>query len=683
MSTAFTTNRLAVFSMMKNEADIIGDFLDQVLELFDVIYICDHESRDGTYEMCQQIAAKDDRVHLYRLRSSGYPQAQVTTWFTHEIFRREQPEWLFLLDTDEFLPFNSRAEFRAALSGVQPGKCLSMRWRNLVPADLAEWRGLSAATFLEASRGGPFPKVVIHRAVAEQLADKLTVFQGNHGTGLDEKRPAETQDAPFNLFHLPYRSLQQAEQKLLLGNLAYYNDAWRRIGKGFHWVRMADEYYVSSADKRAALVREQVLHYSWPTKGQAGTNGASFEACPHQFRFPKGCDRSMLERGGQLTPALILWREVERRMATEADTASPAMTANDFAITDSEGGIVKIAANGAELSGTCSSVGNAATEAGNVVADGVPPGATNTSVADASTAPTPIQLRVFHSEAATQLALLKQVFAWMNTPPRAIPISAWNGHLAFLHALIGLARPRRIVELGVDRGCSFFAMCDACQAHEIDAEVIGVDHFVGDPHAGDHGGDALFEELTSRALAYPMARLIRADFNSARQRVPDGVVDLLHIDGYHTLEAVSADFSTWFSSLSDRGICMFHDIGVRERNFGVYLLWDELKSKWPSIEFTHSFGLGVLFVGQNQPQPVKDFLEIWNASELVREAIRSAAELFASTFPARLQALDAEKEIWRRAFEVEALHKSLSWRVTAPLRFAADFVQRLRKGRET
>ena len=111
MSRISTTYRTAVFSMIKNEGDIIGDFLDQTLELFDFIYILDHESRDGTYEVCQQVAAKNDRVCLYRLASSGYPQSQVTTWFTHEIFRRNQPEWLFLLDTDEFLPFNSKKEF--------------------------------------------------------------------------------------------------------------------------------------------------------------------------------------------------------------------------------------------------------------------------------------------------------------------------------------------------------------------------------------------------------------------------------------------------------------------------------------------------------------------------------------------------------------------------------------------
>ncbi len=122
---------------------------------------------------------------------------------------------------------------------------------------------------------------------------------------------------------------------------------------------------------------------------------------------------------------------------------------------------------------------------------------------------------------------------------------------------------------------------------------------------------------------------------------------------------------------------------MRERDFGVYLLWEDLKSKWPSIEFPHSFGLGILFVGPDQPPAVKEFLSIWNSSELLRESLRSAAELFASTFPARLQAVESERELWRVGLERKTFLHSLSWRVTAPLRFAGQIVQRMRRGRSS
>ena len=705
MSRISTTDRTAVFSMIKNEGDIIGDFLDQTLELFDFIYILDHESRDGTYEVCQQVAAKNDRVCLYRLTSSGYPQAQVTTWFTHEIFRRNQPEWLFLLDADEFLPFNSKKEFQMALGKLHQGKCLSMMWHNIIPDDLDEWKGLSAMTFLEASKRGPFPKVAIHRTVMDTIGEKLTVGQGNHVVGIDENHPAEVQDSRFFLYHIPYRSIKQAEQKLLLGNLAYYNDPSRRLGRGFHWVQMTDEYYVS-VDTRQAALREQVLSYSQPEKEHSTQNKESFKPCPHRFSFPKACDRSILERSRHLTSALLLWREVERLMATRGEMNNNCSITEDYIISDAEGRIMKISSKKGGLGphGGENMPPNNKDESFNTqqaTGDITPEkhlkaqGATIPNTGDALPI---IDTSNSLAKDASRIELLKQVYGWMNIPPSSMQlISAWTGHLAFLNALIGLARPLHIVELGVDKGCSFLAMCDACRYHGLDTELIGVDTWAGDPHAKvniltkqvlddiAYNGSATYENLTNRCwLKYPMARLIRTDFTTARERVPDGTIDILHIDGYHTFEAVSHDFTTWFSSLSDRGICMFHDITVQESDFGVYLLWEELKKKWPSIEFKHCFGLGILFVGEKQPPAVKKFLSIWNSSELVRESLRSAAELFSSTFPARLQALDSEKELVRLQQSIIKINLS---ETNALLRFArwiatkSRFASRIAKSR--
>jgi hypothetical protein len=292
------------------------------------------------------------------------------------------------------------------------------------------------------------------------------------------------------------------------------------------------------------------------------------------------------------------------------------------------------------------------------------------------------------SAVAAERALLRTVLFWMDQPPRRIVASAWNGHLGFVNALVGLARPARVVELGVHVGGSFIAICDACVRHEVAAEVIGVDTWLGDPHLGKGDNETVYEGL--RALAareWPFARLVRQDFDAARRDVPDGSVDLLHIDGYHTLEAVSGDFSRWFSALSPRGICLFHDIAVHERNFGVHQLWGELRGRWPSIEFYHSSGLGVLFVGCDHREEVRAFLALWSGSPLAREAVRTAAELFADSFPmrtaeARQRVRDLENSVveYRRqtaqleaaAAQLESVTHSRIWRWSAPLRAFLD-----------
>ena len=120
------STRLVLFSMVKNKYDTIEDFLDQALELFDVVYLLDHESRDGTWELLESVASRTPRLRLFRLHAESYPQSEVATWFCGEIFVRERPDWLFFLDCDEFLPFNRAAELRAALAAERDADLLHL-----------------------------------------------------------------------------------------------------------------------------------------------------------------------------------------------------------------------------------------------------------------------------------------------------------------------------------------------------------------------------------------------------------------------------------------------------------------------------------------------------------------------------------------------------------------------------
>ncbi len=197
------------------------------------------------------------------------------------------------------------------------------------------------------------------------------------------------------------------------------------------------------------------------------------------------------------------------------------------------------------------------------------------------------------------------VNASLTMVPEDVLPSAWVGHLPFSFWLIEEARPDVLVELGTHNGTSFLAFCQAIKARGTRTKAFAVDTWQGDEHAG-HYGDEVHDRLQRvvQAKYAGFAQLMRMLFDDAMPYFSDGSVDLLHIDGLHTYDAVKHDFDTWLPKMSRRGVIIFHDTMVREREFGVWQLWEELRGRYPSFEFKHTHGLGVLLVGDQPPAPL-------------------------------------------------------------------------------
>ncbi len=189
--------------------------------------------------------------------------------------------------------------------------------------------------------------------------------------------------------------------------------------------------------------------------------------------------------------------------------------------------------------------------------------------------------------------------------------SAWYGHVPFAHWLVASARPRSIVELGTHAGVSYVAFCEAVHRAGLDTRCAAVDTWEGDAHAGFYG-EEVFRDLAAfhDARYRSFSNLLRMSFDAALDAVPDGSVDLLHIDGRHGYDDVRHDFESWQPKLSARATVLLHDTNVRDRDFGVWRFWRELAAGLPHFEFLHESGLGVLAVGIDAPEPVRALCDI-------------------------------------------------------------------------
>jgi hypothetical protein len=242
--------------------------------------------------------------------------------------------------------------------------------------------------------------------------------------------------------------------------------------------------------------------------------------------------------------------------------------------------------------------------------------------------------------------------------------SAWWGHVPFAHWLVTALRPGLIVELGTHHGVSFSSFCEAMQRGHIVGRCFAIDTWKGDKHTGFYD-DTVFQNLfgfiQSRYASF--AELVRLSFDEALPGFDEGSIDLLHIDGLHTYEAVKSDFENWLPKLSDRAVVLFHDTNVRQDDFGVWKLWDEVRQRYPSFEFLHGHGLGVAAVGKNVPKPIVKLSEM-------EEAKRTVIQARFAQLGARWIAADS-------ADQLSAMYRSTSWRLTKPLRAIKNLGRRL------
>ncbi|WP_123809389.1 class I SAM-dependent methyltransferase [Kyrpidia tusciae] len=306
-------------------------------------------------------------------------------------------------------------------------------------------------------------------------------------------------------------------------------------------------------------------------------------------------------------------------------------------------------------------------------------------------------------------------------PDRLTGATPWHGHIPFAFWLVRQLRPKIIVELGVHAGNSYCAFCQAVERLNMSSACFGVDTWQGDEHGGFYD-ESVFNEL--KQYHDPrfghFSSLLRMTFDEAVELFDDGTVDLLHIDGLHTYEASKHDFEHWKRKLSNRAIVLFHDIEVRDRGFGVWRLWNELQSQYPTFAFSHSYGLGVLQYGSDIPTTVSSLMTsddnqrmavqthfqtlgervnlLWQVRELsdrltmankdlqstdrlldqaraIESQLRAENEQLKTDVNRLTSELGAEIDQLKRT--VQIYETSTSWRITRPARSMSRVIRRL------
>jgi methyltransferase family protein/putative capsular polysaccharide synthesis protein len=246
-------------------------------------------------------------------------------------------------------------------------------------------------------------------------------------------------------------------------------------------------------------------------------------------------------------------------------------------------------------------------------------------------------------------------------PLRLDHTSAWVEHIPFGMFMVDILRPKVLVELGTDTGVSYSAFCQAVQQLGLHTRCYAVDTWAGDAQAGLYGPDIFANLRSHHNLLYgEFSRLVQSTFDEAVNFFADASVDLLHIDGLHTYEAVKHDFETWLPKLSQHAVVLVHDTNVRERDFGVWKLWAELQQKYPHLEFLHGHGLGVVYIGEKLFGPLE---QLFSGSEDEKRQIREFFFFLGSRLSAEIKKENQIQDLSHQLAEKNRAARALSARI--------------------
>jgi glycosyltransferase involved in cell wall biosynthesis len=191
-------------SMVKDEADIVGQTVAWMLTQVDKVLIADNGSTDGTRDILEGLA-----VDIVDDAEVGYYQSSKTTALAQRA-AEGGAAWVVPFDADEFWysPFGRIADVldahpaAAVLTAELYDHVATALDEDLPVLDRMVWRRRSAT---------PLPKIACRPLLP------VTIEQGNHGASY----PAGRIDGQLVVRHFPYRSAAQFVSKVRNGAAAY------------------------------------------------------------------------------------------------------------------------------------------------------------------------------------------------------------------------------------------------------------------------------------------------------------------------------------------------------------------------------------------------------------------------------------------------------------------------------
>ncbi len=543
--------------MVRNEIDIISASLTEKLGLFDRLLVADMQSTDGTREVVDAYADATKRVDVYNFPYLARQQAECLSCLSKIAFK-SHADWVFFLDADEFLKVENRADLESYLLNCG-SQIVHLPWINLIPTEYGTFSDFDIdQEFSWTGRLSTYSKVAVSGHYYLSNPD-FVLEAGNHNVrrNLSCARPEDV-ELGFPLYHVPIRSVERIKYKAANSLVVDSGKHNRRTDEAGHLTNLHE--ILGANEVTPELLNGMCMDYGEKAKiapvDPKKLDWPSAKLAIPATEIPKLTISPLNALGLREKDKSKSWRSVNQPL----NATVGAMVDNGELILLPQ----SVRGNGG---------------LGPLRFPRLAPGYVDPGVS------------------FDEKAILKALCSSLIRPPFNV-FSAWTDLVPALGMIFSTMRPRRFVELGTHNGMSFFSACQFSEFLKTNTQCIAVDSWEGDPHAGTHSPEVFTNFQSNLRSRFPSQIYLRTFFQEAAHAFDEGSIDLIHIDGFHSYEAVRSDFETWLPKMSDRGVMIFHDTNVHRNDFGVWQFWEEVTKSFPSIELKHGHGLGILYVGK-------------------------------------------------------------------------------------
>lgn len=248
--------KAVMIAKVKNESDIIESFVRYHVNIFEKIVIIDNGSTDHTFAILTKLKSEGLNIEIINEGFSKFDSFRLANKYAYMIAKQEKPDFLVLMDADEFLIAENGENPKNVLKRLSKDRVYYVKWRTYLYHEVKESSYFIPDNFeyYRDAEKEEFTKLIIP---AELMLEKeIIIGEGNHDFKCINQVGTEALDT-LKFAHYPVRSREQFEKQTLLNAINIISIAEYKKHTSQHWKKS----YQNIKSGKIELEDESV-HYS-------------------------------------------------------------------------------------------------------------------------------------------------------------------------------------------------------------------------------------------------------------------------------------------------------------------------------------------------------------------------------------------------------------------------------------